>query len=114
MDAISLVQTIIPLMLAIIFTIISVKSLEELILEQIQSVLAPIWCLLASVFWITFGVVNIYGTTTDYLSVFSFGYIGIGLLFLGLTPVAVLLDIKLSAADRRQRDMDLDLSNEEW
>ena len=114
MDAISLVLTIIPLMLAVIFTMLSVKSLEELILEQVQSVLAPLWCALAAIFWTGFAIVSTYMVTIDYLANFGYAYAGVAVLFWVLFPVSILLDINLAASDKKKRDMDLELTGEEW
>ena len=98
MDAYSLIQSIIPLMLAIVFTAISIRSTEEVIVEKVNSVLAPVWCMLAFICWVGYGIVNIYGTTTDYLANFSWLYIGIGLIFFPiLFFVTLLMNLKVSA-----------------
>lgn len=97
MDAISLIQTVLPIIVALPFTVISIVSLEKLIAEDVESVLTPIWCFVASFSWIATGIVNIYGVTTQYLTGYSWLFIGLGMIFLILAVVALFLDIKLAA-----------------
>lgn len=105
MDAISIIQTVIPLVVALPFTVIAIVSLESLIRNEVHSVLAPVWCLIASFSWIAWGIINLYGTTTDYLSGYNWLLVGIGIFFLILCFVAVALDIKLAAkTDSTRKD----------
>jgi hypothetical protein len=98
MDAISLVQTVIPLIVAIIFSSMSVVDVKGLVDEKAKSVLAPLWCFIAFLGWIFFGIVNLYATTSDYLSNLAWLYIGIGLIFFPvLFLVALLMNLKVSA-----------------
>lgn len=97
MDAISLIQTVLPIIVALPFTVISIVSLEKLIADKVESVLTPIWCFFASFSWIAAGVLNIYGVTTQYFVAFSWLFIGLGMMFLILAVVALFLDIKLAA-----------------
>jgi hypothetical protein len=97
MDALALVQSIVPLILAIIFTAMAVSGTERIIVEEVNSVLTPIWCFLAFLTWVGYGIINIYGATLDYLAGYSWLYIGIGLIFFPvLFFVSLLMNLKVS------------------
>jgi hypothetical protein len=103
MDSISLIQTMLPIIVALPFTVISIVSLEKLIADKVESVLTPLWCFFASFSWIATGLLNIYGVTTQYFVAFSWLFIGLGLMFLILAFYALVLDIKLAARTDSQR-----------
>jgi|WetSurMetagenome_2_1015567.scaffolds.fasta_scaffold115077_3 hypothetical protein len=109
MDAWTLVQTFIPLVLALIFSIISIPSLKELIENKAKSVFTPVWCFLAGIFWFFFAIVNIYGSTIDYMSTFSFIYVGIGFLFMALFVYAIILNIQLSSEQKSSYENEMKL-----
>lgn len=114
MDAISLIETIIPLMVAIIFSLLSLNDIRDLIEERVSSVLAPIFCLIAAIFWTIFSIASLYVTTTDYLASFSYAYMGIAMVFWILFPTTIFLDIKLSATDKKRKELDMNFDNEQW
>ena len=108
MDEITLAQTFVPLVAAIIFTIFSIKTTQEVISEKANSVLAPVWCILAFICWIAFGLVNLYGTTTDYLAGTAWLYFGISVIFFPVLFFANLLTLlKVSGDMKEQHEMEL-------
>lgn len=108
MDAISLIQTIIPLVVAIVFSMIAITDIKGIIDEKNHSVLAPVWCLLSFICWVGYGIVNLYATTTMYLAALAWLYIGIGLIFFPmLFFVALLTNIKVAGDKKEQHEMDL-------
>lgn len=109
MDAISLIQSIIPLLLAIIFSMISIPSLEELVLKKTKSVLAPVWTLLASLFWFFFAIITVYVATLDYFAAFSYVYIGIGFIFMALFVTAIILNLHLSTNEKSSYENEMRL-----
>ncbi len=107
MDSISLLQTAFPLVTAVIFTGVSISSLEGLFVGRNQNVLAPVWCALAAFSWIGFSVVNLYGLTSDYFSAFSYLYMGIGIFFLILMAAAIIMDVDLAGKSADQKEMEI-------
>lgn len=108
MDAISIVQTVIPFCLAIIFTCLSVMDIKEMVSEKAQSVFAPIWCFLAFICWVTFGIVNLYATTLDYFAGLAWLYVSIGLLFFPVLFIAaILLNLRISGDMKEANEMKL-------
>lgn len=114
MDAISLIQSVIPLVVAIIFTGISIGSLEGLMAQRKENVLAPLWCFVAGIAWIGFGIVNVYGLTTQYFSAFTWLYYGLGALFNILAVTAIIIDVQIGADQKKAKEKDISLDNEEW
>jgi hypothetical protein len=114
MDSFSLLQSVVPLIIAIIFTVISIKGMEELINERVHSVLAPIWCFLAGFTWMAYGIINVFGTTLDYFASFSYLYVGLGIIFFILMVVAVLLNFHLSSSEKRNKEMEMEVNAEPW
>ena len=101
-------------MVAIIFTCISISSLEGLLVGERRNVLAPIWSGLAGFSWIGFAIANVYGVTTDYMASFTWLYFGLGSLFSILMVVALIKDVHLASEQAKQRALDPSLENEEW
>jgi hypothetical protein len=104
MDALSLIQTVLPIIIAIIFTIITIADLKEQFMEKTKTSLTPLWCFIAGLGWIFFAITSLYGTTTEYLIPLTYLYFGIGfLLFPVLFMASIIQNITLTGK-QRERD----------
>jgi uncharacterized membrane protein len=109
MDAISILLTAVPLVTGVIFMAMSVADLKEMFENKVRSVLAPLWCFFAGLSWIVFGVVSVYGTTTDYLAPLSFLYFGLGFTFFPILFFAtIILNVNLSGQEQKANEMRLE------
>ena len=108
MDAITLVQTIVPVILGIIFSIISIGGLEQLINEKQRSVLTAVWCLLSMLCWFTAAVANVAMTTTLMFTAYSYLYIGLGFLFTALMIASIIINLQLAASAASEHEMDIE------
>jgi hypothetical protein len=104
MDAISLIGTILPAVIALVFTGISVADLKEQFMEKAKTTLTPLWCFIAGLCWIVFGIVSLYGTTTEYLIPLTFIYFGIGFLFFPIIFFASIIQNITLTGRQRERD----------
>ena len=108
MDAISLIQTIVPVIVAIIFTVISIADIKEQFMEKTKTSLTPIWCIIAGLGWMLFGITTIYGTTTEYLAPLTFLYFGVGFLFFPILFFAsIIQNITLTGKEQEANEMRL-------
>lgn len=104
MDAISIIQTILPAIIAIIFTGISAFDLKEQYMEKQKTSLTPIWCIIAGLGWIFFGITQLYGTTTSYLITLTWLYFGVGFLFFPILFFASIIQNLTLTGKQRERD----------
>ena len=108
MDAITLIQSIIPLILGIIFSIISIVDLKQLVDEKEQSVFTPIWCFMAMLVWFVSAYANVAMTTTDMFLTYSYLYVGFGFLFMAFFIYAIIVNLQLAASVAKEREMDIE------
>lgn len=106
MDAISIIQTVLPIVIGLPFTFYALFEFKQVMLQEIDGILAPVWCLLSSIIWFSAGVVNIYAVTTDYLANFGWLFLGIGLLLFILMWVSLFMSIKLVARTNANKKED--------
>jgi hypothetical protein len=109
MDAFTLVISIVPLMIGIVFSAITIMDVKEMFAEKTRSVLTPVWCAIAGLSWIFFGIVSIYGDTSTYLYSLGYFFMAIGLLFFPiLFFVTIFQSITLSGKEKEANEMRLE------
>lgn len=109
MDAIQIIQTILPLAIALPFTLLGVYGFKGLIRQKIEDVLTPIYLGIAGFAWITLGVLNIYAVTDlyEYMAGYNYLFIGIGIIILILMVASLLLDIRIAVKlDAEKEEME--------
>jgi hypothetical protein len=79
LDSITLVQFIVPLLVAIIFTMIAITGMG--VKKKQHSLVDLMSCLIASISWFFFGLVWPAVTTTDMFLSIAFLWFGFGVIF---------------------------------
>jgi drug/metabolite transporter (DMT)-like permease len=108
LDSISLIETVVPLLVAVIFTAISVVDIKKLFDEKVSSNLTPLWCFIGGFSWIAFGIVNLYGATTSYLVTFTWLYFAIGFIFFPILFFATMIQNINLTGNQRKADEERD------
>jgi len=115
MDDITLLQTLISILLAIIFTAFAVNGVS---FSEEEGHIAPtttIWCMLAGICWYAFAFISIALTTTTFFYSFSYMLFAVGFIFFPvLTFYTLFLSIKQAAEVRREKESSMELYNEPW